>query len=67
MDGPPTHWKQTIFYLEDNILVKINEKIRGNFSLRQNPANNRQLDFAIELELEGYYMKHRKMRYFALR
>ena len=35
-----THWKQTVFYLNDYLTVKHGEKIEGTFALKQNSRNN---------------------------
>ncbi|XP_046863440.1 protein arginine N-methyltransferase 1-like [Xenia sp. Carnegie-2017] len=35
-----THWKQTVFYLNDYLTVKHSEKIEGTFALKQNSRNN---------------------------
>lgn len=67
MDAPPTHWKQTLFYLKDNIVLKKDEEINGKFSLRQNKANKRHLDFAIELDILGYYMQYQEKQLFFMR
>ncbi len=34
-----THWKQTVFYIEDCVTVKTGEQISGQFSLGRNPSN----------------------------
>ena len=35
-----THWKQTIFYLDDYITVKKGEEVTGTFHLKPNERNN---------------------------
>jgi len=52
-DAPYTHWKQTVFYLNDYATVKKGEVITGRFSLKQNSRNNRDLDFQIKVDFEG--------------
>uniref|UniRef100_A0A915JGT3 Protein arginine methyltransferase 1 n=1 Tax=Romanomermis culicivorax TaxID=13658 RepID=A0A915JGT3_ROMCU len=34
-----THWKQTVFYLEESLTVKKGEEITGTFSLTPNSKN----------------------------
>ena len=34
-----THWKQTVFYLEDYLTVKAGEKITGTITMKQNARN----------------------------
>jgi len=52
-EAPYTHWKQTVFYLNDYATVKKGEEITGRFGLKQNSRNNRDLDFSVELHFEG--------------
>ena len=35
-----THWKQTVFYLEDYLTVKYGEELNGEFKMQPNPRNN---------------------------
>ncbi|KAB7502669.1 Protein arginine N-methyltransferase 1 [Armadillidium nasatum] len=48
-----THWKQTVFYLNEYLTVKTGEEIFGTFSMKPNERNNRDLDFQIEIEFQG--------------
>ncbi|KAJ3038618.1 hypothetical protein HDV00_000462 [Rhizophlyctis rosea] len=48
-----THWKQTVFYLEDQIAVKKGETIRGTFKLAPNKTNERDQDISIQYSFEG--------------
>ena len=41
---PYTHWKNTIFYLDQPILVKQGEKLQGSVAVRQSKENYRELD-----------------------
>ncbi|XP_077157920.1 protein arginine N-methyltransferase 8 isoform X3 [Paroedura picta] len=38
-DAPYTHWKQTVFYLEDYLTVRRGEEIFGTLSMKQNENN----------------------------
>ncbi|KAF0029750.1 hypothetical protein F2P81_018855 [Scophthalmus maximus] len=38
-DAPNTHWKQTVFYLEDYLTVKKGEEIFGSIAVRPNEKN----------------------------
>jgi len=56
--GPPsqyTHWKQTVFYLNDILSIKKGEEIRGEFSCKPNQKNPRDLDIVIEYKFNGAY------------
>ncbi|XP_018021038.2 protein arginine N-methyltransferase 1 [Hyalella azteca] len=48
-----THWKQTVFYLDDYITAKNGEEITGTFTMKPNERNNRDLDFHVSVEFEG--------------
>jgi protein arginine N-methyltransferase 1 len=52
-EAPYTHWKQTVFYLNDYATVRKGEIVEGEFSLRQNSRNNRDLDFVIKVDFDG--------------
>uniref|UniRef100_A0A803SSV0 Protein arginine N-methyltransferase domain-containing protein n=1 Tax=Anolis carolinensis TaxID=28377 RepID=A0A803SSV0_ANOCA len=52
-DAPYTHWKQTVFYLEDYLTVRRGEEIYGTISMKQNVKNERDLDFSIDLDFKG--------------
>jgi len=50
-----THWKQTVFYLRDVLSIKKGEEIRGEFTLKPNAKNHRDLDITIEFKFAGEY------------
>lgn len=52
-DAPSTHWKQTVFYLEDYLTVRRGEEILGSITVRPNENNERDLDFTFELDFKG--------------
>lgn len=52
-EAPYTHWKQTVFYLNDYMTAKRNEEIYGVFSMKPNQRNNRDLDFSIDVDFKG--------------
>merc|ERR1712038_2023661 len=52
-EAPYTHWKQTVFYLEDYVTCKKGEELRGNFCMKPNERNKRDLDFEIDVEFRG--------------
>ena len=49
-DARYTHWKQTVFYLDDYFTCK---KLTGLFSMKQNIRNVRDLDFEIKVDFNG--------------
>ncbi|XP_041443897.1 protein arginine N-methyltransferase 8 isoform X3 [Xenopus laevis] len=52
-DAPYTHWKQTVFYLEDYLTVRRGEELYGTISMKPNANNIRDLDFTVELDFKG--------------
>lgn len=38
-DAPSTHWKQTVFYLEDYLTVRRGEEIMGSIAVKPNENN----------------------------
>ncbi|GMR49126.1 hypothetical protein PMAYCL1PPCAC_19321, partial [Pristionchus mayeri] len=52
-DQPSTHWKQTIFYLQDALTVKRGEELKGVFTCAPNARNERELDFKIKVSFHG--------------
>jgi len=52
-DAHYTHWKQTVFYLEEAVTVKKNETMTGKFGVAPNKRNERDLDFAVAVSFHG--------------
>lgn len=48
-----THWKQTIFYFNDDIPLKAGESISGSFLMKKNQKNPRELDIKLSYHYEG--------------
>ena len=51
-EAPYTHWKQTVFYLEDYLTCTKGEELTGVFSLSPNERNVRDLDIEIGINFE---------------
>jgi len=47
-----THWKQTVFYLQDVLTLEADEKINGVLDVRPNSKNRRDLDIKISYQLD---------------
>jgi len=52
-EAPYTHWKQTVFYLEDYITTMKDEEMFGVFRMKPNDRNKRDLDFEVEVDFQG--------------
>ncbi|EFC40925.1 arginine methyltransferase [Naegleria gruberi] len=46
-----THWKQTVFYLENDLPLNPNDQIKGVIEISQNKNNHRDLDISIEYSI----------------
>jgi predicted RNA methylase len=62
-----THWKQTVFYMREPVTIKYGEILKGEFIIKPNERNKRDMDFEINYGFTGELMscedKHRyKMR-----
>ncbi|EDO47611.1 predicted protein [Nematostella vectensis] len=66
-DCPYTHWKQTVFYLEDYLTVKYGEEITGSIHMEPNARNNRDIDFNIGIQFEGELSNYDKEQKYRMR
>lgn len=48
----PTHWKQSVFYLKNDLTVSVGDRIKGRLSCAPNGRNPRDLDITIEFAQE---------------
>jgi len=62
-----THWKQTVFYLQDVFTVKQNETIKGNIACKPNAKNPRDLDIVVDYEFNGSIMQSKGTRQYNMR
>jgi len=57
-EAPYTHWKQTVFYLDEELTCNKGEVINGSFTVMPNKKNKRDLDFEVEVEFNGEHSAH---------
>lgn len=62
-----THWKQTVFYLEDVLSMNKGETVSGTFSCKQNKKNPRDLDLEIHYKFAGSSDKVERTQQYFLR
>merc|ERR1711976_55893 len=62
-----THWKQTVFYIDDYLTVKTGEEIFGTFSVKPNIKNNRDLDFTVDIDFKGQLCEMSKTSEYRMR
>eukprot|EP00293_Proteomonas_sulcata_P012296 CAMPEP_0184294404 /NCGR_PEP_ID=MMETSP1049-20130417/5612_1 /TAXON_ID=77928 /ORGANISM="Proteomonas sulcata, Strain CCMP704" /LENGTH=115 /DNA_ID=CAMNT_0026602683 /DNA_START=66 /DNA_END=413 /DNA_ORIENTATION=- len=51
--APYTHWRQTVFYLHNQLTVNKDEIVEGTITCKPNPGNHRDLDFDISYKFDG--------------
>jgi type I protein arginine methyltransferase len=52
-----THWKQTLFYLQDSLTICEGETISGVIDCKPNKKNPRDLDIGLSISVRGRYSK----------
>jgi len=62
-----THWKQTVFYLEDVLSVRQGEVITGSIACKPNQKNKRDLDIVVNYEFNGSTMSSSGTQNFNMR
>ena len=66
-DAPYTHWKHTVFYMEDSLTAKKGEEIFGVFTCSPNNRNTRDLDFEIDFQFKGEFETVNKKQKYRMR
>lgn len=51
--SPYSHWKQTVFYIDEYLTCKKGEELFGVFHVKPNKSNIRDLDFTIDIDFRG--------------
>ena len=49
----PTHWKQVVFYIEDNVYVKKGENLKGNIAVIKDKTNFRFINVKISYHFDN--------------
>jgi protein arginine N-methyltransferase 1 len=62
-----THWKQTVFYLEDTLTICDGERVMGEIDCKPNKKNPRDLDIGVTLKFQGTHSKIDKRMEYRLR
>jgi len=52
-NGRYTHWKQTVFYLEDVLAVREGDVLHGQIEVVPNAKNPRDLDIKLRIDFDG--------------
>jgi len=48
-----THWKQSVFYLDQNLIVRPGDKLHGSIAVRKSKTNFRELDIKISYHINA--------------
>jgi protein arginine N-methyltransferase 1 len=62
-----THWKQTVFYLEEPVVANKGETLEGVINVKRNVKNPRDLDIQLTTKLRGKHINHQASRLYRLR
>jgi len=62
-----THWKQTIFYLRDTIVICQGEHLAGKITCCPNKKNPRDLDIELQIKFDGTHCKLNCLQNYRLR
>eukprot|EP01069_Polyplicarium_translucidae_P003547 Polyplicarium_translucidae@DN2343_c0_g1_i1.p1 len=65
--GKYTHWKQTVFYIEDELVCHKGDALRGSIAVRKNSKHHRDLDIKLHYEFSGRACKSEKLHMYRLR
>eukprot|EP00326_Haptolina_ericina_P015602 CAMPEP_0181197010 /NCGR_PEP_ID=MMETSP1096-20121128/15792_1 /TAXON_ID=156174 ORGANISM="Chrysochromulina ericina, Strain CCMP281" /NCGR_SAMPLE_ID=MMETSP1096 /ASSEMBLY_ACC=CAM_ASM_000453 /LENGTH=387 /DNA_ID=CAMNT_0023286851 /DNA_START=65 /DNA_END=1228 /DNA_ORIENTATION=- len=65
--APITHWKQTVFYLDEVLTLRQGEQIHGNIHVKPNAKNHRDIDIRLEVEVDGDICTSRTVTDYRLR
>ncbi|KAG6555892.1 hypothetical protein Mapa_002534 [Marchantia paleacea] len=63
----PTHWKQTVMYLEDTITICEGEAITGSLSVAPNANNPRDLDVTVQYAFNGKRCRCSRTQHYRMR
>lgn len=58
MEMQNTHWKQSVFYIDDELPIKKGEKLTGSILLKKDKVNPRELNIKISYHLNEENRKY---------
>uniref|UniRef100_A0A3Q2YKS9 Protein arginine methyltransferase 2 n=1 Tax=Hippocampus comes TaxID=109280 RepID=A0A3Q2YKS9_HIPCM len=65
-DSEPTHWKQTLFMLDEPVSVHAADRISGSIILRRNPVWRRHLTVTLHWDISGHTQEAAGMKSFPM-
>ncbi len=61
-----THWKQVIFYLNDVLDVRKDDKLYGSIAVKKGRKNPRELEIKLSYHIQNDSHKLEKTQFFSL-
>jgi protein arginine N-methyltransferase 1 len=61
-----THWKQTVFYLNDVLKVNKDDTVTGSIAVKKCPTNPRELDIKLSYHLKNVHHECNGVQYYRL-
>merc|ERR1712205_170223 len=62
-----THWKQSVLYFNDPLVVHESEILSGMLAVRKNLSNPRDIDVKLSYQLDGKFPQETTVQYYRLR
>ena len=62
-----THWKSTVFYINEPQLICKNDRVTGTITTKRNQHNHRDLDITVSMDIHGIYPYHMDPALYRLR
>lgn len=64
---PETHWKQTVFYTDKDLMLEQDDLIKGTIKVQRNPKNFREIDIFLSSFNVGREKLTQQQRWYYLR
>ena len=62
-----THWKQTVLYLDEVLVINAGESLEGEIAVRRNEKNHRDVDIDLRVSLSGEHGSYDLTQQYKLR
>jgi hypothetical protein len=62
-----THWKQTVFYLKEDVAVTYGDHFTGFINVYSNELNPRDYDVELEIDFDGKVTKSKQSQHYVVR
>ena len=65
--APYTHWKQTVLYLDEVLVINAGETLEGEIRVHRNEKNHRDVDIHLSVALDGEHGSYELTQDYRLR